>query len=174
MTAECILHVHTTANKLLRHVLGLRIEFSNPDLHTHTEELYTTTPFIPLAAHASLLRQWGHWVRASDRRPTLDPVISVLAGTTLRDRPIELSARRPSQNLRQLLSTATEYDLLELPLNRSVWRRTCAAAYRRLAKQMARWISDRRLRSDDEEGYSYDWNPRIESWISDAQSREKA
>eukprot|EP00760_Papus_ankaliazontas_P013240 PhM_4_TR15669/c5_g4_i2/m.3259 len=112
ISADCILHVHVTANKLLRHALGLRVEFSDPDMHTHTEELYVNMPFVPLSAHSSLLRQWGHWVRASERRPSLDPVIAVLAGTTLRDAAVESSSKRPSQNLRQLLGNATEYDLL--------------------------------------------------------------
>eukprot|EP00760_Papus_ankaliazontas_P031130 PhM_4_TR5189/c5_g1_i2/m.99196 len=126
--------------------------------------------FVPLSAHASLLRQWGHWVRAADRRPRLDPVIAVLAGTTLRDPTTEHRTTRPSQVLRQLLASATEFDLLEFPLNRAAWKRRCAEAYRRLARRMAQWVTVRRLRGENDEGYSYDWNPRIESWISDAQS----
>eukprot|EP00760_Papus_ankaliazontas_P013234 PhM_4_TR15669/c0_g1_i1/m.3273 len=114
-------------------------------------------PFVPLSAHSSLLRQWGHWVRASERRPSLDPVIAVLAGTTLRDAAVESSSKRPSQNLRQLLGNATEYDLLELPLHRSGWRRTCAAAFKRLASRIASWVTARRLNNDDDVGYSYDW-----------------
>eukprot|EP00760_Papus_ankaliazontas_P037346 PhM_4_TR8460/c3_g1_i2/m.47252 len=44
ISADCILHVHVTANKLLRHALGIRVEFSDPDLHTHTEDLYVHSP----------------------------------------------------------------------------------------------------------------------------------
>eukprot|EP00760_Papus_ankaliazontas_P025052 PhM_4_TR2462/c0_g4_i7/m.15312 len=104
------------------------------------------SPFVPLSAHASLLHQWGHWVRASDRRSTLDPVIAVLAGATLNDAAVETASQRPSQNLRQLLSTMTQYDLLEAPLDRAAWRRACAAAFRRLARRIAGWVTARRLR----------------------------
>eukprot|EP00760_Papus_ankaliazontas_P037347 PhM_4_TR8460/c4_g1_i3/m.47271 len=170
ISADCILHVHVTANKLLRHALGIRVEFSDPDLHTHTEDLYVHSPFVPLSAHASLLRQWGHWVRAAARRPFLDPVVTVLTGTQHKDAAVENASRRPSQNLRHLLD-ASEHDLLEWPMNRAAWRRKSSDAFRRLARTMSTWVTTRRLRSENDNGYSYDWNPRIERWISDAQAR---
>eukprot|EP00760_Papus_ankaliazontas_P031132 PhM_4_TR5189/c5_g1_i3/m.99192 len=118
MTAECILHVHVATNKLLRHALGLRVEFSDPDVHTHTEELYTTTAFVPLSAHASLLRQWGHWVRAADRRPRR---LTVTHWAMRRARRLYASAHRRFQAARLSGNSSRSNSVAEASSWRSTW-----------------------------------------------------
>lgn len=172
LTQTAIMKMQVATNKLLRACLGLRIEWSDPSIHTHTEELYSLYPFTPVNVVRSLLVQWGHWVRAANLTGSVHPVIHTMTSTFPHHKAKRgvHGAHPPSKWLTAAAGVDREALLTE-PLMRVQWKSLSEKRTKQFAKDLCVGpVTSRRL----EDGCSLpDWDVLIEKWFDTTRQRRK-
>ena len=170
LTQTVLLKLQVATNKLLRSALGLRIEWGNPELHTHTEGLYNLFPFTPVSVVRMFMVQWGHWCRAAERNGSSHPIVDVFLSPFSHVKPSRHVAHNPSKWLLKI-SGLTKEELYTLPQDRKAYRLLCEARTKGMARDFCNGpVTHRRL----EDGCSLpDWSALIEHWFDESRSRRK-
>jgi hypothetical protein len=121
LTQTVLMKLQVATNKLLRSALGLRIHWDEPDLHTHTEELYRLFPFTPVEVVRSNLKQWGHWRRAAQYQCAPHPVVKAILSPFSHQKKKQGRAHPPS-NWLMAASGCDREELGTAPLDKLAWR----------------------------------------------------
>ena len=117
--------LHTTCNALRRYSLQVRIEWSDPTLHEHTESLYSNFPTLPCIVAHQFVSSFGHWCRHVDD----SPAVQVLVGEVHDPRSSRRTRPGPARTLYQLTELCPA-DLANAALDRKKYAKLTERAAR--------------------------------------------
>jgi hypothetical protein len=149
--------LHVECTRLLRHILDAPIQYEHTETHVHTEQLYDLFPPAPVMQTVCLMRQWGHWVRHDVARD--HPLFHAIIGTTTAI-PRRGRCMPPSKTL-ELCMRLTSLELMELPNNRSQWKKIIDNRAKAAAEDFVREVLVPRRLGDG----AVQWEEVIKKWL---------
>lgn len=170
MTQAVLLYLHVATNKLMRRALGLRVEWNDPSLHTHTEDLYDLFAFSPVSMVRLFCVQWGHWCRAAHATDGHHPIVDAFLHN---HNHVKRSRGVPHPPSKWLMAATgcNEQELWDLPVHRDRWSKLCKDRTFAMAQDFCDSVVTNRRLADDRPLPA--WNSLIDRWFDEERATRR-